>query len=132
MLCNFLSPISNRRTDAYGGTLENRMRLVLELIALSRAALSPTKPLFLRISATEWHPEGEKDKQGNFISWGTEQSEVLLKEAIKLGVDLVDVSSGGNDARQVIETEPGYQVVFAKQLRESLTEEEKSKVKVSA
>lgn len=90
---------------------ENRMRLPLEIIEISRAALPARKPLFIRISATDWHASGEKDaKTGEYISWGLEQSAVLLDESIRRGVDLMDVSSGGNDIKQQIKIGPGYQV----------------------
>lgn len=87
------------------------MRLALEIVEISRANLPTHKPLFIRISATDWHAAGEKDeKTGEWISWGVEQSAVLLQEAIKRGVDMIDVSSGGNDAKQQIKIGPGYQV----------------------
>jgi 2,4-dienoyl-CoA reductase-like NADH-dependent reductase (Old Yellow Enzyme family) len=86
------------------------MRLPLELIQLSRTLLSPTKPLFLRLSATDWHPKGEKDPNGNYISWGEEQSSIFLNQAIALGVDLADISSAGLDSNQQIPIGLGYQV----------------------
>ncbi|KAL8276759.1 hypothetical protein RQP46_010815 [Phenoliferia psychrophenolica] len=131
LLHEFLSPLSNKRTDKYGGSLENRMRLPLEIIALSRATLSTTKPLFIRISATDWHPAGEKDANtGEYISWGLKQSAVFLDEAIKLGVALVDVSSGGLDSHQKIAVGPGYQVPFAEHLRAGLKPE--SRIPISS
>lgn len=117
---SFLSPLSNHRTDQYGGSLKNRMRLALEIVELVRATLTKDKPLFVRISAVEWHPEGEQDADGNWISWGIEQSKLFLQELIKRGVVLVDASSGGNDVRQKITVGPDYQVQFARALRESL------------
>ncbi|KAK4705937.1 translation initiation factor 4E, partial [Phenoliferia sp. Uapishka_3] len=124
LLHNFLSPLSNHRTDKYGGSLENRLRLPLELIEITRATLPAHKPVFIRISATDWHAAGEKDAAtGEYISWGLEQSAVLLQEAIKRGVDLMDVSSGGNDVKQQIKVGPGYQVPFAEQLRAGLKPE---------
>ncbi|KAI5477400.1 hypothetical protein MNV49_006390 [Pseudohyphozyma bogoriensis] len=125
MLHNFLSPLSNHRTDKYGGSLENRLRLPLEIIELTRQILPSSIPLFLRISATDWHPAGEKNEAGEWISWGPEQSEVYLKEAIKKGIALMDVSSGGNDVNQKITVGPGYQVPFAEKLRASLSDEER-------
>jgi hypothetical protein len=77
---------------------------------ISRSKWPAHKPLFLRISATDWHVNGEKDANGEWISWSIEQSEVLLQEAIKRGVNLMDVSSGGNDVGQKITIKPGYQV----------------------
>lgn len=97
LLHNFLSPLSNHRTDIYGGSLENRMRLPLELVEISRAHLPKEKPLFIRISATDWHAAGERDANGDYLSWGVEQSKIFLAECVKRGVDLMDVSSGGND-----------------------------------
>lgn len=109
-LHEFLSPISNKRTDKYGGSLENRLRLTLEIIDITRATLSPEKPVFIRISASDNSPNGEKNEQGEFVSWGIEQSKVLLAEAVKRGVSMLDASSSGNDSTQVIKLGPGYQV----------------------
>ncbi|BGO88726.1 hypothetical protein NBRC10512_005172 [Rhodotorula toruloides] len=121
---NFLSPVSNTRTDKYGGSLENRMRLPLEILDIMRQTAPKEVSIWLRISATDWWPEGE-EKDGEYISWGIEQSKEFVKEAIKRGVDVVDVSSGGNTPRQDIKIKPGYQVDFAAQIRESLSEEER-------
>ncbi|GAA5892310.1 hypothetical protein JCM8208_001507 [Rhodotorula glutinis] len=125
LMHNFLSPLSNKRTDQYGGSLENRMRLPLEILQIMRDAVPKTKGLWMRISATDWWPEGEKDDKGEWVSWGIEQSKIFVKEAIKLGVDLVDCSSGGNTPRQKISVGPGYQVPFAEQIRRSLSDDEK-------
>jgi hypothetical protein len=73
---NFLSPLSNQRTDKYGGSLENRLRYPLELVSLVREHWPKSKALALRLSATDWHPEGEKNEKGEYISWGVEQSKV--------------------------------------------------------
>ena len=109
LLSSFLSPLSNNRTDDYGGpSLENRMHWPLRLIKKVREAWSD-KPLFVRISGTEWAGD-ERDEQGNWISWGIEQSKIFSAEMQKIGVDLVDVSSGGNYHKQEIPTGPGYQV----------------------
>ena len=89
---------------------ENRLRLPLEIIKISRDHWPSHKPLFIRISATDWHPAGEKNEAGGYISWGIEQSKVLLAKAVELGADLMDVSSGGNDKDQKIAIGPGYQV----------------------
>ncbi|GAA5903494.1 hypothetical protein JCM6882_006563 [Rhodosporidiobolus microsporus] len=132
MLHNFLSPLSNQRKDKYGGSLENRLRYPLELIALVRKHWPSHKPLFLRISASDWFPEGEKNEQGEYISWGIEQSKIYVKEAIKLGVDLVDISSAGNTPKQKITVGPGYQVHFADDIKQSLTAEERKKVTISS
>lgn len=89
---------------------ENRLRLALEIITITRNAFPKYKPVFLRISATDYHSAGEKNSSGEYISWGLEQSAVLLKEAVARGVDLLDVSSGGNDSEQTIAVGPAYQV----------------------
>jgi 2,4-dienoyl-CoA reductase-like NADH-dependent reductase (Old Yellow Enzyme family) len=108
LLHQFLSPLSNPRTDHYGGSFENRVRLLLETVDAVRVALPDTAPLLVRISGTDWIEGG----------WDLEQSTrlaVLLKER---GVDLVDVSSGGN-APASIPVGPGYQVPLAAGVRES-------------
>jgi 2,4-dienoyl-CoA reductase-like NADH-dependent reductase (Old Yellow Enzyme family) len=108
LLHEFLSPISNRRTDRYGGSLENRMRLMLRIAERLRVTISGELPLFARISATDWVEEG----------WDLEQAVVLCKRLKEIGVDLIDVSSGGtvHDAR--IPVARGYQVPFARRIRE--------------
>jgi len=106
LLHEFLSPLSNERTDSYGGSFENRVRLVLEVVAEVRRRVPAGVPLVVRISATDWTEGG----------WDAEQSvrlSALLKDA---GVDLVDVSTGGNVLAD-IPVEPGYQVPFARQIR---------------
>ena len=109
LITSFLSPISNTRTDEFGGqSLENRMRFPLRLIKRIREAWSD-KPLFVRISGTEWAGD-ERDEQGNWLSWGLEQSKIFTREVQKIGVDLIHVSSGGNYSEQKIPTGPGYQV----------------------
>ncbi len=107
LLHEFLSPLSNTRTDAYGGDLAGRMRLVLEVVEDVRAVWPDDKPLVLRISASDWVEGG----------WTAEDSVALAKEATARGVDLVDCSSGGNSPDQVIAVGPGYQVPFAAQVR---------------
>ena len=109
LLTSFLSPITNNRADEFGGqSLENRMRWPLRLIKRIREAWSD-KPLFVRISGTEWAGD-EQDEHGNWFSWGLEQSKIFAKELQRIGVDLIDVSSGGNYPKQEIPTTPGYQV----------------------
>jgi 2,4-dienoyl-CoA reductase-like NADH-dependent reductase (Old Yellow Enzyme family) len=103
LLHEFLSPLSNQRDDAYGGSFDNRVRLLLEVIREVRGRVPSGTPVVVRISASDWTDGG----------WDVEQSTrlaVLLKDA---GVDLVDVSSGGNSPDQQITLEPGYQVPFA-------------------
>jgi 2,4-dienoyl-CoA reductase-like NADH-dependent reductase (Old Yellow Enzyme family) len=103
----FLSPLSNKRTDEYGGSLENRMRFPLELVDAVRDVWPERLPLFLRISATDWTPGG----------WTDDDSVLLAKAAKQRGVDLIDCSSGGNVARATIPMKPGYQVPFAAKIR---------------
>ncbi len=107
LLHSFLSPLSNPRTDGYGGDLAGRMRLTLEVLEDVRAAWPDDRPLLLRISASDWVEGG----------WTPEDSVVLAKEAAARGVDLIDVSSGGNVADAPIVVGPGYQVPFAATVR---------------
>ncbi|GAA5894829.1 NADH:flavin oxidoreductase/NADH oxidase [Sporobolomyces salmoneus] len=126
LLHNFLSPISNTRTDNYGGSLENRMRFPLEIIQVVRSVVPDSVVLALRISGTEWSPRGERDeKTQEWLSWGIEQSKIYIGEAIKLGIDVADISSGGNDPKQVIKTFPSYQVPLAEAIKKSLPEDKK-------
>ena len=109
LLSSFLSPLTNDRADEFGGqSLENRMRWPLRLMKRVREAWSD-KPLFVRINGTEWVGD-EKDEHGNWRSWGLEQTKIFTRELQKIGVDLIDVSSGGNHPNQTIQTAPGYQV----------------------
>jgi 2,4-dienoyl-CoA reductase-like NADH-dependent reductase (Old Yellow Enzyme family) len=103
----FLSPLSNFRHDGYGGSLENRMRFLLETTAQVRAAVPDTMPLFVRISATDWTDGG----------WDEAQSVELCRRLKSLGVDLIDVSTGGNVPRASIPVGPNYQVPFAAEIR---------------
>jgi 2,4-dienoyl-CoA reductase-like NADH-dependent reductase (Old Yellow Enzyme family) len=105
-----MSPLSNDRTDQYGGSFENRIRLPIEVAESVRAIWS--KPLLLRLSATEWAQElgPEKDENGEWKWWGPEQSVLFSERVLKAGVDLLDVSSGGNYSKQKITVGPGYQV----------------------
>jgi 2,4-dienoyl-CoA reductase-like NADH-dependent reductase (Old Yellow Enzyme family) len=107
LLHQFLSPISNRRTDAYGGSFENRIRLLLEVVQAVRALWPERLPLFVRISATDWVAGG----------WDLEQSVALAQVLAAKGVDLIDVSSGGLSADQQVRLGPGYQVPFAERIR---------------
>lgn len=106
LLHEFLSPLSNTRTDGYGGDLAGRMRLVLEVVEDVRSVWPDDKPLLLRISASDWTEGG----------WTVEDSVALAKEAAARGVDLVDCSSGGNVLAE-IPLAPGYQVPFASAVR---------------
>jgi len=107
LLHEFLSPLSNTRADEYGGSLENRMRLPLEVAAAVRAEWPDERPLFARISATDWSDGGLT----------LEDSARLAKELAAVGVDLVDVSTGGNVPAE-IPVGPGYQVPAARFVRE--------------
>jgi 2,4-dienoyl-CoA reductase-like NADH-dependent reductase (Old Yellow Enzyme family) len=107
LLHQFLSPLSNMRADEYGGSIENRCRLVYEVISALRRDLPENFPLFIRISATDW-------KEGG---WDLEQSVELVTQLRNLGVDLVDCSSGGILPDINIPIEPGYQVPFAAEIR---------------
>lgn len=108
LLHEFLSPLANQRTDRYGGPLENRMRLLLELVEQTRATLPNQLPLFVRISATDWVEGG----------WDIDESIVLAAQLRQRGVDLIDVSSGGMVPRARIPVGKGYQVPFARRIRD--------------
>ena len=108
LLHEFLSPISNERTDEYGGTFDNRVRLLLEIIAAVREVMPEGMPLFVRISATDWVEGG----------WDLDQSIKLAKLMKAAGVDLVDVSSAGLAHEQQVQVGPEYQVPFATAIRE--------------
>lgn len=108
LLHEFLSPLSNQRTDQYGGSLENRMRLLLRVAERLRQVIPPELPLFVRISATDWVDGG----------WDIEQSVVLSRHLKDLGVDLIDVSSGALVPRARIPVGKGYQVPLARAIRD--------------
>lgn len=109
LLHQFLSPISNRRTDAYGGSLENRMRFPLEVFDAVRAAFPADKAVGVRLSATDWMDGG----------WDVEQSIAFVKALQARGVDFIDVSSAGISPEQQISAGPGYQVPFAAQIKQA-------------
>jgi 2,4-dienoyl-CoA reductase-like NADH-dependent reductase (Old Yellow Enzyme family) len=111
LLHEFLSPLSNHRTDEYGGTFENRTRFPLEVIRALRAAWPQHLPLFVRISATDWAPESLGE------SWDLPQSVAFAKLLKQAGVDLIDVSTGGNHPDQQVPAGPGYQVLHAETIR---------------
>jgi 2,4-dienoyl-CoA reductase-like NADH-dependent reductase (Old Yellow Enzyme family) len=108
LLHEFLSPLANHRGDAYGGSLENRMRLLLQIAERLRALIPEVLPLFVRISATDWVEGG----------WDIEQSIELARRLKGLGVDLIDVSSGGTLPKARIPVAKGYQVPFARRIRD--------------
>lgn len=102
--------MSNNRIDSFGGlSLDNRLRYPLRLIKSCREAW-PSKPLFVRISASDWAEGPEQSETGVWKQWGIEQSKVLVGKLKEIGVDLVDCSSGGNWAEQKIDIKHGYQV----------------------
>ena len=107
LLHEFLSPLSNHRTDNYGGSFDNRVRFPLEIVHAVRTAWPQHLPLFVRISATDWAPESLG------ASWDLPQSVAFAKLLKKAGVDLIDVSTGGNHPAQQIPAGPGYQVHHA-------------------
>jgi 2,4-dienoyl-CoA reductase-like NADH-dependent reductase (Old Yellow Enzyme family) len=107
LIHEFLSPLSNQRTDSYGGSFENRTRLLREVVTAVRGSWPKRAPLFVRISATDWIEGG----------WDIQQSVELARQLGKLGVDLIDCSSGGNAMQAKIPVGPGYQTPFAEQVR---------------
>jgi len=107
LLHEFLSPLSNHRTDRYGGSLENRTRIVREVVEAVRRVWPDRLPLFLRVSCTDWTEGG----------WDLPQAVELARQVRPLGVDVVDCSSGGNVATARIPAGPGYQVPFAEGIR---------------
>ncbi|KAI5898416.1 NADH:flavin oxidoreductase 1 [Schizophyllum commune H4-8] len=116
LLMSFLSPISNKRTDAYGGSFENRVRLTLEVVDAVRAAIPEGMPLFLRISASD-RVEAKKDEYPE--SWTNEDTIRLAGLLAERGVDLLDVSSGGVALKQDL-SEQGAQQRFAKEVKAAL------------
>jgi len=107
LIHEFLSPLSNRRTDAYGGSFDNRTRFLRDCVAAVRRVLPEGCPLFVRISATDWVEGG----------WDLDQSIELARLLLALGVDVIDCSSGGNVEKADIPVGPGYQAPFAERIR---------------
>ena len=107
LLHEFLSPLSNLRTDQYGGSLENRMRLPLRVCERVRALVPAELPVFVRISATDWVDGG----------WDADQSVILARRLKELGIDLIDVSSGALTPKARIPVGKGYQVPFGRRIR---------------
>jgi 2,4-dienoyl-CoA reductase-like NADH-dependent reductase (Old Yellow Enzyme family) len=107
LLHQFLSPLVNTRTDAYGGGLDQRLRLPLAVCQAVREALPKEWPVWLRVSATDWHAGG----------WDVEQTIEFARRAAAIGIDMVGCSSGGAVSGVQIPTRPGYQVPFAARLR---------------
>jgi NADPH2 dehydrogenase len=109
LLHQFLSPISNKRTDQYGGSLQNRLRFPLEVFDAVRAAFPHNKPVGIKVSSTDWVDGG----------WDLEQTTEVAKELKKRSVDWIDASSGGVSPLQKIPLGPGYQVPFAQAIKEA-------------
>jgi 2,4-dienoyl-CoA reductase-like NADH-dependent reductase (Old Yellow Enzyme family) len=107
LLHQFLSPLSNQRTDTYGGSFENRIRLMLEVVAAVRQVVPDNFPVIVRISATDWTEGG----------WTADESVQLAAWLRDRGVDLIDCSTGGNVPHAKIPVGPGYQVEFAERIR---------------
>jgi len=107
LIHEFLSPLSNQRSDAYGGSFENRTRILREIVAAVRGSWPEGAPVFVRISATDWIEGG----------WDIQQSVELARQLKELGADLIDCSSGGNVAHAKIPVGAGYQTQFAEQIR---------------
>ena len=107
LIHEFLSPLSNQRRDAYGGSLENRTRILREIVTAVRGSWPERAPLFVRISATDWIDGG----------WDIQQSVELARQLKALGADLIDCSSGGNVPQAKIPVGPGYQTQFAEEIR---------------
>lgn len=110
LLHEFLSPLTNHRTDEYGGILENRMRFPLRVASAVREIWPSDLPVFVRISATDWADGG----------WDLSQSVVLCRKLKDIGIDLIDCSSGGLVPQAVVPTGPGYQTPFATSIRKEV------------
>ncbi|KAI8317898.1 FMN-linked oxidoreductase [Martensiomyces pterosporus] len=106
----FLSPLSNQRTDRYGGPFENRIRILVETVSRVHSVWPAEKPLFVRVSTTEWTEGG----------WALGDTVALAKVLVSEGVDLLDCSTGGNSPSQQITASPGYQVPFATAVKQSV------------
>jgi 2,4-dienoyl-CoA reductase-like NADH-dependent reductase (Old Yellow Enzyme family) len=110
LLHQFYSPLTNKRTDSYGGNFEGRIKFLLETAKAVRDKIGEEIPLFVRISATDWVENG----------WKIEDSITLCRYLKELGVDLIDVSSGGNIHNAKIGTGPGYQVEFSRLIKKEV------------
>ncbi|KAI0632054.1 hypothetical protein C8Q77DRAFT_1158732 [Trametes polyzona] len=115
LLDSFISPATNKRTDEYGGSFENRIRLTLEIVDAVRAVIPPDMPLFLRISATDWLEESLPNEP----SWRSEDTVRLAGILAEHGVDLLDVSTGGLHPQQKIKGGPAYQAPFAEAVKKA-------------
>lgn len=110
LLHEFLSPISNQRDDQYGGSLENRMRLILEIFDAVREVFPSEKPVGIRISGSDWVEGG----------WDLEQSVALARALDARGCSFIDCSGGGLDPRQALDVGPNYQVPFARRMKQEV------------
>ena len=110
----FLSPVTNRRTDAYGGSFENRLRFALEVVDAIRSVWPEELPLFFRTTATDWLTEDAEDERSG---WTGDDTVRLGKELLAHGVDLIDVSTGGVVPDAKVPAGPGFQVPFAARVR---------------
>lgn len=118
LLHSFISPVSNKRTDKYGGSFENRTRLTLEIVEVARSIMPENMPLFLRISATDWLEEAPKDQIPE--SWTGDDTVRLAPLLAKAGVDVLDTSSGGAHPLQHPHVGPAYQAPFAIKVKEAV------------
>lgn len=109
LIHEFLSPLSNHRSDEYGGSFENRIRLLLEITDAVKSVWPDNLPLFIRLSATDWYEDG----------WNVDETVKLSAILKERGVDLIDCSSGGNIVAQKIMPVPGYQVPFAEAVKKT-------------
>ncbi|TEB34070.1 NADPH dehydrogenase [Coprinellus micaceus] len=116
LLNSFLSPASNKRTDEYGGNYDNRIRILLEVVDAVRRVIPETMPLFVRVSATEWLEESLPNEP----SWKSEDTVRLAPILYEHGVDLLDVSTGGNHSAQKIKGGPAYQAPFARDVMKGI------------
>ena len=107
LIHQFLSPLSNKRTDEYGGSFENRIRLLLKIVTAVKTVWPQELPLFVRLSATDWTEGG----------WSLEETVKLSEILHRQGVDLIDCSSGGNVSTAKIPLSPGYQVHFSEEIK---------------
>lgn len=109
LLQEFLSPLSNQRSDEYGGSFENRIRILLEVVDIVKNVVPSEMPIFVRISASEWTDGG----------WTIDETVKLAEILLKKGVDVMDCSSGGNIVNAKIPLEPKYQVTFSEKVRKT-------------
>lgn len=116
LLFSFFSPTSNKRTDEYGGSFENRIRLTIEVVDAIRDVIPENMPLFLRVSATEWLEEALPNEP----SWRIEDTVKLAGILAEHGVDFLDVSSGGNHPKAIMKVGPAYQAPFAQAVKEAV------------